>query len=163
MVVSAALAVFFLTRSTGDSQPSTVPPHLVERAEIAELEESIGHAIYWEGNLPNAEVELSMKEDGSVFVRYLPPEARVGNEKLAVRNVGTYVVPEPLKALQLAAKKEGSQLKHLSHGIVVLAPPKNPNYVYFTTPGSELEVEVYDPIPGKALALVREGTIKPAG
>jgi hypothetical protein len=166
-VISAALllvAIFLATRGSGDSPRAVdTPPHLAGIAELQALEGSLGHAVYWAGRRPPDRLELSEEAGGSVYVRYLPPGGEAGDPRPRFLVVGTYPVAGAAAALRRTAAKAGSTLGHTADGGLILPNPSSRGSVYLAYPGSDLQIEVYDPAPGRALRLIRSAAIRPLG
>ncbi|HEX5928311.1 MAG TPA: hypothetical protein VFY48_02870 [Solirubrobacterales bacterium] len=137
-------------------------PRLVEPADLGELEETLGHAVYWAGERPPEQLELAQDASGNVFLRYLPPGVEAGDPGAEFLTVGTYPFADPVAGLESTAAEVGANLQVGPDGAKVLVNPEAPDSAYLAYPGSELQVEVYDP-SGAALELVRSGQIGPAG
>jgi len=137
-------------------------PRLVEVEEIAALEDSLGHPVYWAGERPPDQLELVQEPNGNVFVRYLPPEVEAGDPRGGFLTVGTYPFIDPVAGLERTAKGAGTALRTAADGAKLLVNPASPDSVYLAYPDSELQIEVYDPTGG-ALGLVEAGEIEPAG
>lgn len=142
-------------RSAGESV------RLADGAALEELSEQLGHPLYWVGAKPQAEIELREDAAGNVYLRYLPPGVEAGDPRQSFLTVGTYPVQGAQAALGRTAKGAGAELKRLPGGTVVLPNPTSSGSVYLAYPHSDLEVEVYDPRPGKALELIRSGAVRP--
>ncbi len=148
----------------GDATAATeTPPHLVDAGELVSLEGSLGHPVYWAGERGVDQLELTQEADGNVYLRYLPPDTDAGDPRQLFLTVGTYPVADPVAALRRTAAKAGASLGHGPGGGVVLVNPTSRGSVYLTYPGTELQIEVYDPAPGRALRLIRSGAIRPVG
>jgi hypothetical protein len=137
------------------------PPHLVDAAEIGDLEAALGHEIYWAGERAPAELELRVEPEGSVYLRYLPPGVDAGDPRQRFLTVGTYPVADAAAALRRTSAETGSRLQHTAAGGLVLVNRASPGSVYLAYPGSDLQIEVYDPAPGRSLRLIRSGAIQP--
>jgi hypothetical protein len=163
LVVAAVVLAISGGSGGGGSEPATVAAHLVEGADLSSLEDELGHPIYWAGERPPARFELSEEADGSIYLRYLPPGVEAGDPEQLYLTVGTYPVTDAVGALQRTAAGSGSTLAHAAGGGVVLANPASQGSVYLAYPGSDIQIEVYDPAPGRALQLIRSGAIAPVG
>lgn len=161
LVLIAVLLV--LTGSDGgdDSQVLDTSPHFVEASELTALEGSLGHAIYWLGERPPDRIELTEEADGSVYLRYLPPGTAAGDPRADFLTVGTYPVVEAQVAVRRAAAGAGASIGRVGDGGIVLANPASEGSVYLAYPDSDLQIEVYDPAPGRAMRLVRAGSVRP--
>jgi hypothetical protein len=166
-VVLVLVAIFLATQGgDGDSDAQAVgtPPHLIGGVpELEALEDSLGHDVYWAGEPRPDKLELSQEADGSVYLRYLPPGTEAGDSRPQFLTIGTYPVAGAVAALQRTATKAGVELGQAAGGGVVLANPSSTGSAYLAYPGSDLQIEVYDPVPGRALELIRSGAILPVG
>lgn len=164
-VVLILIAAFLATRGedgAGDVAAVETPPRLVGPAELAALAAASGHDLYWAGNRRSHELEISEEPDGSVYLRYLPSGVEAGDPRAEFLTVGTYPVPDAVGALRRSAAEAGSELGHAGNG-VTFVNPSSPGSVYLAYPGSDLQIEVYDPRPGRTLQLIRSGAVEPVG
>jgi hypothetical protein len=145
-----------------DTEAIGTAPRLVDPEEIAAVEDSLGHPIYWAGERPPDQLELEQDGGGNVFLRYLPPGVEAGDSRAAFLTVGTYPFTDPVAALEESAAEAETSLRTTTDGAKVLVDPAAPDNVYLADPGSGLQVEVYDPTGG-ALELIEAGEIEPAG
>jgi hypothetical protein len=144
-----------------EAEAVETPARLVEREEIAALEDSLGHPVYWAGERWPDRLELAQEADGNVFVRYLPPGTEAGDERAGFLTVGTYPFTDPVAGLKQTAAESGGEVRAAPDGTAMLVDPASDS-VYLAYPDSELQVEVYDPAGG-ALELIEAGEIEPAG
>src|SRR5260221_1188805 len=169
VAVSAVLvlvAVFLATQGgDGGDTPQAIDtsPHLVDVGDLTALEGSLGHEVYWAGEQPPDRLELTEEAGTSIYLRYLPPGVEAGDPRPQFLTVRTYPVADAAGALRRTAAKTGSTLGHTADGGVVLVNHSSGGSVYLAYPGSDLQIEVYDPAPGRALALVRSGAVRPVG
>ncbi len=127
------------------------------------LASSIGHPIYWAGSQPSYTYELSKTNDGRVYIRYLPPRAKVGSPSPNYLTVGTYPQRNAFATLRATAKTQGLRSIPLAGGGLAFQYKRRPTSVYLAYPGSNYQIEVFDPSPSRALRLVTSGQIKPVG
>jgi hypothetical protein len=181
-VVALALAVAFVvwllvrgddsstsapTTSTVSTRPTTTVPKVRETVKAATpqslraLARASGHPIYWAGAKRHVRYELTRTTDGRVYIRYLPRGVPIGDRHSAYLIVATYPVQDAYKAVRTAAKESGAVTFHLPRGGLAVYNQSASTNVYFTYPGSKLQVEVFDPTPGRARKLVRSGAIRP--
>jgi hypothetical protein len=169
IVISAALvlvAIVLASQGSGGSESAGAvdpSPHFVDAADLTALADSLGHPLYWAGERPPAQLEVSEEADGSVYLRYLPPGVEAGDPRPGFLTVGTYPVADAVGALRRTAAKAGVGLEHAPDGCVILVNPSSAGSVYLAYPGSDLQIEVYDPAPGRSLQLIRAGAIAPVG
>ena len=120
-----------------------------------------GRPIYWAGAKPRTTYELTRTPDGRIYIRYLPKGVKVGDTHASYLIVATYPVPNAYKAVQTAAKEDGAvKLKLPRKGLAVYNRNAETN-VYFAYPGTNYQVEVFDPNPRRARQLVSSGKIRP--
>lgn len=148
----------------GDAAEAIDPaPRLVAADDLTQLEGSLGHPLYWAGERPPDQLELREEAGGDVYLRYLPPGVEAGDPRSSFLTVGTYLVADAAAALDRTAGKAGVELERAADGAAILVNPSSEGSVYFAYPGSDLQIEVYDPAPGRALGLIRSGQIRPVG
>lgn len=164
-LVALAVLLAVLGGSGGGSGAvvEETPPRIVDAGALAELEGDLGHPVYWAGERPPGRLEISVEADGSAFVRYLPPGVSAGDSRADFLTVGTYAVAGAQHALRRSARAAGVSLEGVARGGVVFTDPSARGSAYLAYPGSDLQIEVYDPRPGRALDLIRAGAILPAG
>lgn len=164
VLVLAALGLAF-QGGDGEEEPEAAEtaPRLVDVDDIAELEDALGHPIYWAGEQPPDRLELTREADDNVFLRYLPPGVEAGDARQDFLTVGTYPFVDPVAGLRRTAAESDSSLQTAAGGATVLVNPTSPGSVYLAYPGSDLQIEVYDPAPRRALKLIRSGAIGPVG
>jgi hypothetical protein len=116
--------------------------------------------IYWAGRQPGTTYELTELPNGSVYVRYLPPGTTVGASKLLL-TVGTYPVTGAFAAAERSAVQAGSVRVSGKSGAVAFYGKTSPTNVYLAFPGSDYQIEVFDPSASEARRLVEAGQIAP--
>jgi hypothetical protein len=122
------------------------------------LTASIPQPIYWAGPKPGYLYELTRTRTGKIFVRYLPPGTQVGSKKATYLIVATYPFRNALKAL--TDLRTQHQLKIPGGGIAIV-DASHPQSVHLAFPGSNNQIEVYDPSPTRSLAIVKSGSVRP--
>jgi hypothetical protein len=165
LLLILAVAGFALTwlLVRGGGKPTTLPvrgagPAAVSEAQLQLLARSVRHPVYWAGR-QNGTYELTWTSDGRIYVRYLPRAANVGDRSPKYLTVGTYPSRTAFRNLQRAAKRAGSISLGIDHGGLLVINRSTPKSVYIAYPGSAYEVEVFDPSPQRARALVLAGQI----
>jgi hypothetical protein len=163
IAVVAAIAVWLLVRGGGDeAQPAQRAPATgASIQELRALARSVGHPVYWAGRQPRYRFELSRTSNGGIYIRYLPPGAELGSPNPDYLTVGTYPQPDALATLRATASKQGARMIRLAGAGVAFQHKTHPTSVYLAYPGSDVQIEVYDPIPGRARLLVLSGRITP--
>jgi hypothetical protein len=178
VAVAALIGVgvwFFLVRDDDDSQNSDLPgvvvptevepfgPDFAGGGDLKDAAVQVGHPIYWAGKEEEGEIEFTLTADGRAFVRYLTDGASPGDEAANFLTVATYQVDNAEAALQEVAGREGREPFEVPGGGIGVSDAAQPQRVYFTPAGSDLQIEVFDPEAGRARTLVESGQIQPAG
>jgi hypothetical protein len=165
VAIAVAFVVWLLVRGGDSNTASTttngqaVGPVATSEDELRSLSDELGHPIYWAGPIPDRTYELTRTSDNRVFIRYLPKGVPVGIRQAAYTIVGTYPVENAYKVLQgLAKKPDESSFSAPSGGFAVYSTTQA-NNVYLAYPGSNLQIEVYDPSPQKARGLITSGQV----
>jgi hypothetical protein len=167
LVVAVAVAVvLWLVLRGGGGTATHAPaghPAAASASRLAAVARSIGHPIYWVGPRPTYVYELSRTKDGRVYVRYLPRGVHVGNRSPNYLTVGTYPQRDAFATLRATAKKQGVRTIALAGGGLAFQYKGRPTSVYLAYPGSDYQIEVFDPSPARALQLVSSGEVSPVG
>jgi hypothetical protein len=172
-VVAVALALAFvvwLVVRGGDSGSSRsgqtvsveeIGPVAVSPDRLRSLASQVGRPIYWLGALPDRQYEFWRTSQDRVYVRYLPAGVPVGTRRAGYTLVGTYPVKSAYAVLQALGKKEGENSLTAARGGFAVYSTARPTNVYLAFPGSDLQIEVYDPSPERARELVTSGQVVP--
>jgi hypothetical protein len=122
------------------------------------LTASIAQPIYWAGPKPGYLYELTRTSTGKVFIRYLPPGTPVGVKKATYLIVATY----PFRGALTALKNLKAQVQlAVPGGGIAIVDQSHPQSVHMAFPGVDNQVEVYDPLPSRSLAIARSGRVRP--
>jgi hypothetical protein len=162
-LVAVVLAIAGGSGGDGESRVVESGPHFVDAGGLEELEASAGHPVYWAGERPPARLELHEEAEGSIYLRYLPPGIAAGDPEQDFLTVGTYPVTDAVAALERSAASSGTRVESGPGEGVILRNPGSRGSVYLAYPGADIQIEVYDPTPGRSLALIRSGAIVPVG
>jgi len=163
VAVVIGLVLWLVLRGGGGNSTQRAPATAASITRLNRFATSIGHPIYWAGSQPSFTYELSQTKDGRVYIRYLPPGVRPGTSKPDYLTVGTYPQPHAFATLRATAKKQRAQMIHLAGGGLAFQYKGRPTSVYLAYPGSNYQIEVFDPSPAQALRLVRSGQVQPVG
>jgi hypothetical protein len=169
-VVAVAIAVGFVawllvrggdsnTAKPGTSTGQAAGPAATTTAKLRALSVELGHPIYWAGAVPDSTYELTRTSDDRIFIRYLPHGVPVGIRQASYTIVGTYPVPNAYKVLQGLAKKPGESTFSAPVGGFAVYSTAQPTNVYLAYPGSNVQIEVYDPSPQRARRLITSGQV----
>jgi hypothetical protein len=116
--------------------------------------------LYWVGPRTGVRYELTEAAGGRLFLRYLPAGIEVGDRRGRL-TIGTYPVAHAFEQVQAAAKRPRGVLLHLGDGAIAVYNRSRPTNVYLASPGSPVQVEVYDPNARVARQLVLEKRVTP--
>jgi hypothetical protein len=166
LAAAAGFLVWFATTRGDDDSSSQSSQATVESTTAAAVSESglrtlagaIDTPIFWAGPRKDVTYELTRTPEGRTYVRYLPPGIKVGQQRPAL-TVGTYPVADAYAATAGVAKQANSVRVPIQGGVAFYTK-SHPTSVYLAFPGSDTQVEVFDPDPSRARAVVRSGQIK---
>jgi hypothetical protein len=147
--------------AAGSTTAIDTTPRIVDPGALEELEASDGRPVYWAGERPPDRLAVKEEPEGSVYLRYLPPGVEAGDPEQRFLTVGTYPVTDAVAALERTAASAGTEVEPGPGGAVVLRNPSSRGSVYLAYPGADIQIEVYDPVPGRSLRLIRSGAIEP--
>jgi hypothetical protein len=147
--------------TTGTREQNLVVPATAQ--SLRNLAGSVGHPVYWAGPRRDLKYELTQTTDGRIYIRYLPREVAIGDRRGGYLIVATYPVQNAFKAVQTAARENGAHTITLPSGGLAVYNDSSPSNVYFALPGSNYQIEVYDPNAARARSLVTSGRITPIG
>jgi hypothetical protein len=170
-VVAVALLIGFvvwlLVRDGGDGSGTetttgaAVGPVAATEDRLRSLSIDEGHPIYWIGAKANTTYELTRTSNGRIFIRYLPKGAPVGVDKADYTIIGTYPVPNATGVLEGLAKNSDEQTLSVPGGGIAVYSTSQPTNVYVAYPGSNLQIEVFDPSADRARRIVTSGQVVP--
>ncbi len=175
IALAAALLVWLIVRGNEDSSSSSTTgqtttttaaaarPVAATPAALRALADEVRHPVYWVGPRQNRTYELTRTSNGRIFIRYLPPDAEVGNRKANYTIVGTYPVESAHEVLQKLSSQPGEKSAPAPGGGLAVYSTSSPSNVYVAYPGSDVQIEVFDPSAKRALRLVTSGRVAPVG
>ena len=164
----AVAAVLWLVFRGGDSEPAPVAaqtapgPVAVSPAGLRALAVTLGHPIYWLGRQPGVTYELARTDAGVVFVRYLPSGVAPG-AKRPYLTVATYPFPGAFAAVRRTAARNPTGTIRLPGGGLAVVDAGYPKSIHIAYPGVPYQVEVFDPSPARARAIVSSGQVRAVG
>ena len=133
----------------------------ISRDGLKSLAGSLGHPVYWAGPKNGYTYELTRTASGQVYLRYLPRGVKVGTKEPYL-TVATYPFRGAFGAiLALEKRKNAAKIKLAGGGRAVVDPDKKS--IHLAYPGSQYEVEVFDPSPRRARQVVESGQISTVG
>lgn len=147
---------------TGAPPAADVPtarPVAISEDALRTLAEEVG-PLYWAGPQAGAIYELTRAAGGQTYIRYLRSESELGDVRPRFLSVATYPQRGAYAALRAAARRKGSVSRRTPTGALVIYDRARPTNVYFASPEIPVQVEVYDPEPGRARSLVLDGRVR---
>jgi hypothetical protein len=172
LAVAAAFVIWLVIRGNDNSSSTStttstsakpIGPVAATPAALRALSTSTKQPIYWVGPRTGYTYELTHTPGGRTYVRYLTAGSKVGNRSAAYTIVGSYATPGALKVLQDLSKQPGEKSVAAPGGGIAVWSVDAPTNVYVAFPGSDTEIEVFDPSAQKALRLVTTGRVAPVG
>ena len=100
--------------------------------------------------------------NGSIYVRYLPNGATIGT-KDPYLTVATYPFAGAYAAIQAVSSEKGATPTPIPGNGLAETPDSTATSVHAAFPGVDYQIEVFDPTPGTAAALVKAGGLAAVG
>ena len=167
IAIAAALVVWLVVRN-GDSSGSPETPHVTAIPAVSatpgrlhDLSVEVGRPIYWLGPQEGGTYELTRTTLDRIYVRYLPTHVPVGTKDATYPLVGTYPVDNAYGVLKQLATTAGEKSFTAPKGGVAVYSTDRPTNVYLAYPGSDVQIEVYDPSAEHARELITSGRVVP--
>jgi hypothetical protein len=158
-VAAAAVVVLAGRDDEGGERPGRATAAGVSLERLNELAAAVPHPVYWAGPESRSTYEFTETADGRTYVRYLPPGTKVGSPRGDFLTVGTYPQAEAFATLKATARAQGAATIPLDGGGLAFRDENRPTSVYAAYPGSDYQIEVYEPSGDRALQLVRRGKL----
>jgi hypothetical protein len=149
-----------ITAAAVERGPGTGPVAVSEQG-LRTLAAAFEQPAYWAGPRRGYKYSLRQKPDGEFYVRYLPPGTSAHDSSRNLLIVATYPRRKALAATEQKARTEGGILIKLAGGGVAYYRQDSPTNVYVAYPGSDYQIEVYDPSAERARRLILSGRIVP--
>jgi hypothetical protein len=164
-LAAIALIIWLLAFKDNGSSSATVQPGGgpvgVTQEQLVALSQRLNQPIYWAGNISGTRMELTETSSSYAYLRYLTSDAPVGDSSPGFLTVGTYPQVNAYKNLSSYARNNRANTERIQNGGIAVVIPKSPTSVYFAYPRQDVQIEVYDPQPDKALEMVKSGQIVP--
>jgi hypothetical protein len=160
----AALAITWAVVWNGSSgsnstAATSIKPVALSADGLRTLAALVPQPIYWAGPRKHFLYELTRQTNGYVYVRYLPPGVNAGAPGAKYLVIATYPVRNAYHALLSVA--HGGQIR-IPRGGAALVNAKDPKSVLIAFPGTNYQVEVFDPSPATARQVAVSGSVLPA-
>jgi hypothetical protein len=140
--------------------PTRAPAVAASYSKLQALPGQLGHEVYWAGKKTGYTYELTQTSQGNIFVRYLPASVAVGDPRPNFLTVGTYPRRDAYTSLKKLSTKQDSVSRQLAGGGIAVYSKQRPSSVYAAYPKRGFQIEVYDPSPNRARALVFSGQVR---
>jgi hypothetical protein len=162
VIIGVALLAWLVLGGDEDDGGQAGAPEAVSVEDLQERASSNEDLpVFWAGPQAGTTYEFTETSDGSVYVRYLPEDAEVGDPSPDFLTVATYPLENGYARVQAAAEEEGAEIEELPNGGLALVDADRPSSVYVAYRGEPYQVEVYDPSPDRAVELVTSGAVQP--
>lgn len=145
------------------STPEDIKPGVPTIVSPDQLRDFMGsHApVYWAGQRPDTELEVTLTGKNAVFVRYLPASAPAGDTHQYL-TVATYHAIDGFGALS-GAQKDLADVSDAQSGAVIAVFKNRPLSTYFSFRNAGFQVEVFSPQAGESKQLTDDGAVKLVG
>jgi hypothetical protein len=148
--------------SSGQSTLGAIAPVALSARSLKAKIASLGQPVFWAGAVAGARYELSRSSNGDVLVRYLPRGAKAG-EPGPFLTVGTYPFPNAYATAQASLRQPGVRSRQLGGGAIASYLKSDPSSIYLAIQNVDYRIQVFDPSPAEARALVASGRVQPVG
>lgn len=159
-IITGSVAYWLLTRDD-DDEGGGATPVASSVSDLRSLARTAGHPVYWAGPMKDVTYELTETGGGNIFIRYLTGAAEIGDTRPLFLTVGTYPLEDAVGALRRTARNEGAVTRKIERGGLAVTNRGQPTSVYFAFPGEDIQIEVFDPNPARALDLATSGDVRP--
>jgi hypothetical protein len=163
VAIVVAVIVWLIVRGDDNNGKSSSGPPRANAASVSTLRGlsgQLGHDVYWAGNRGRFTYELT-EVNGNTFIRYLRSGIPVGDPRPNYLTIGTYPKRNSYTLLRRQARQRGSRSLAVARGGLVVWSDSRPQSVYLAYPGSNVQVEVYDPSASRARRLATSGVVRP--
>jgi hypothetical protein len=156
----SSLITFQITQSVLDRSGGRLVALSAE--ELRDAVADTGQTIYWVGPEENAKYTLENFGEASTFIRYLPDGGGVDDTREIYLVVATYFVNNAYEAIRAAGEEQDSVGLISPDGAAIYYSKRAPNNVYMAFPNQNIQIEIFDPTPGRAIVLATtDGAIQP--
>jgi hypothetical protein len=169
IALAAAAVVWLVVRddsggsSTKTPNVAAIPAVSATPGRLRDLSVEAGRPIYWLGPQADRTYELTRTTLDRIYVRYLPSGVAVGTTEAKYPLVGTYPVDSAYDVLTQLAKRSGESSFTAPKGGFAVYSTERPTNIYLAYPGSDVQIEVFDPSAERARELVASGHVVPVG
>ena len=162
VIATFGISSLFSNNSNSASTEAKTGQIALSEQELKSVVMNLNSVIYWAGPLENAKYTLNVDEAGAAFIRYLPNGEGANDTEKKYLTVATYKVNAAFDAVKAAGNEQDGIGLITADGAAVYYNKNSASNVYLAYPGQDLQIEVFDPTPGRALQLVNTtGLLKP--
>ncbi|MFZ9702550.1 MAG: hypothetical protein ACO3BG_05835 [Candidatus Nanopelagicales bacterium] len=162
VITTFGISSLFLNKTNSTSTEARTGQMALSEQELKSVVMNLNSVIYWAGPLENAKYTLNVDEAGAAFIRYLPNGEGANDTEKKYLTVATYKVNAAFDAVKAAGNEQDGIGLITADGAAVYYNKNSASNVYLAYPGQDLQIEVFDPTPGRALQLVNTtGLLKP--
>lgn len=155
----AGIVVWLVAGKSGNSSKSSSEKTAVASEQgLQKLVSALGETVFWVGPEQGVRYGIEQRSSGQVYVRYLTEKMKA--DTTTTLTIGSYPMNNAYAQTVAWAKTKG--WKRLATGVGgVTAYTISSRDVYFVQPDLNYQIEVFDPTPGRAAALVQSGRALP--
>jgi len=125
---------------------------LTEKQLIAEVKK-LKVDVYWAGAQKGSLYTLNAQNLDEIFVRYLPGGKNISDAAPKFRVIATYNVADAYNQTLLAGKQKSSYSLVTKNNDALFFLQTRPTNIYLAKKGGSRQIEIFDPVPQKALEL----------
>lgn len=153
--------------SSSNSNTNTVasaqPPVNAEGLKTAVSAVGGAGKVFWAGEEAGFTYVLRTEANGQASVRYIPTDGDPQAQGAVYRVLGSYPIKDAFNVTKKAGEAADSVLLTNSDGSIVVYNKNKTTNVYIAFPKVDVQIEIFDPTPGKALELATSGRIVAIG
>jgi hypothetical protein len=121
--------------------------------QLRDLVVSEGLIAYWAGPEAGAKYTLDVFADGEIYIRYRPNGNGLNDARAVYRVIGTYFEKHAFVNVQASGRQLNSAGFTNQDGDAVFYNKLRPTNLYVGLKAEDIEVEIFDPDPIKALVV----------
>lgn len=156
----AALIGFQVGRFVYDRNDNEL--RALTESELREAVADFGSPVYWAGPEANAKYTFEVIGESAAFIRYLPNGEGLLDTREIYLVIATYYVNNAYEAIRAAGEEQDSVGLINPNGAAIYYSKQSPTNVYMAYPNQAIQVEVFDPTPGRSIVIATsDGVIQP--
>jgi hypothetical protein len=141
---------------------ATLAPTTVSIAGLRSIASNFGHSVYWIGAKKGYTYEVTRTASGRIYLRYLPPGAKVGTKKPYL-TVATYPYRRAFQAVEALSKSPHTTSVKVTGGGLAVIDTKHPKSIHLAYPRGAYQIELFDPSPTRARQIVSSDQVTTIG